>query len=162
MEGCLDLQNMEICKDWNVEDYLKTNERGKIPFLIRKHLNECQKCQAEILEYSKSYTIPDFLFGRPFSKQKLLWFGAELENFDDLHSTKEQKKGPLKDGKFRGRIPYLKLNSESHSVSHVLPSSQKSHFHIRLSCLADTYATTCISDFLEDVYDKAYSTLRTK
>lgn len=92
MEGCLDLQNMEICKDWNVEDYLKTNERGKIPFLIRKHLNECQKCQAEILEYSKSYTIPDFLFGRPFSKQKLLWFGAELENFDDLHSTKETKK----------------------------------------------------------------------
>ncbi|MDI7207949.1 hypothetical protein [Leptospira santarosai] len=83
---------MEICKDWNVEDYLKTNERGKIPFLIRKHLNECQKCQAEILEYSKSYTIPDFLFGRPFSKQKLLWFGAELENFDDLHSTKETKK----------------------------------------------------------------------
>lgn len=92
MEGCLDLQNMEICKDWNVEDYLKTNERGKIPFLIRKHLNECQKCQTEILEYSKSYTIPDFLFGRPFSKQKLLWFGAELENFDDLHSTKETKK----------------------------------------------------------------------
>ncbi|EKT86684.1 hypothetical protein LSS_11265 [Leptospira santarosai serovar Shermani str. LT 821] len=92
MEGCLDLQNMEICKDWNVEDYLKTNERGKIPFLIRKHLNECQKCQAEILEYSKSYTIPDFLFSRPFSKQKLLWFGAELENFDDLHSTKETKK----------------------------------------------------------------------
>ncbi|EMM78381.1 hypothetical protein LEP1GSC040_2516 [Leptospira santarosai str. 2000030832] len=86
------MQNMEICKDWNVEDYLKTNERGKIPFLIRKHLNECQKCQAEILEYSKSYTIPDFLFGRPFSKQKLLWFGAELENFDDLHSTKETKK----------------------------------------------------------------------
>ncbi|MDI7188933.1 hypothetical protein [Leptospira santarosai] len=83
---------MEICKDWNVEDYLKTNERGKIPFLIRKHLNECQKCQTEILEYSKSYTIPDFLFGRPFSKQKLLWFGAELENFDDLHSTKETKK----------------------------------------------------------------------
>ncbi|MDI7237528.1 hypothetical protein QMM95_15850 [Leptospira santarosai] len=83
---------MEICKDWNVEDYLKTNERGKIPFLIRKHLNECQKCQAEILEYSKSYTIPDFLFSRPFSKQKLLWFGAELENFDDLHSTKKTKK----------------------------------------------------------------------
>ncbi|WP_046691153.1 hypothetical protein [Leptospira santarosai] len=90
---------MEICKDWNVEDYLKTNERGKIPFLIRKHLNECQKCQAEVLEYSKSYTIPEFLFGKPFSKQKLLWFGAELENSDDLHSTKEiKKKDRLKTG----------------------------------------------------------------
>ncbi|EMN94604.1 hypothetical protein LEP1GSC110_0074, partial [Leptospira interrogans serovar Medanensis str. UT053] len=46
----------------------------KIPFLIRKHLNECQKCQIEILEYSESHSIPEYLFGKTFSKQKLLWF----------------------------------------------------------------------------------------
>ncbi|EKR62806.1 hypothetical protein LEP1GSC036_4456 [Leptospira weilii str. 2006001853] len=117
MKAYLDLQNMQICKDWNVEDYLKTNERKKIPFLIRKHLNECQKCQTKILEYSKSYTIPEFFFGRPFSKQKLLWFGAELANLDDLHSpTKEKKK------KIRSEMGNLK--EESH-ISNLIQNHTK-------------------------------------
>ncbi|WP_078128290.1 hypothetical protein [Leptospira alexanderi] len=117
LKACLDLRNMEICKDWNVEDYLKTNERKKIPFLIRKHLNECQKCQTEILEYSKSYTIPEFFFGRSFSKQKLLWFGAELANLDDLHSsTKEKKK------KIRSEVGNLK--EESH-ISNLIQNHTK-------------------------------------
>ncbi|EKR73436.1 hypothetical protein [Leptospira noguchii] len=82
---------MEICKNWNVEDFLKTNEQ-KIPFLIRKHLNECQKCQVDILEYSELHPIPEYLFGKNFSKQKLLWFGAELANPTDFPITKERKK----------------------------------------------------------------------
>ncbi len=43
LKACLDLRNMEICKDWNVEDYLKTNERKKIPFLIRKWFDGLRK-----------------------------------------------------------------------------------------------------------------------
>ncbi|WP_061286150.1 hypothetical protein [Leptospira interrogans] len=87
---------MEICKDWNVEDYLKTNEQKKIPFLIRKHLNECQKCQIEILEYSESHSIPEYLFGKTFSKQKLLWFGAELANSIDFPATKKKVSSKMK------------------------------------------------------------------
>ncbi|EMG01522.1 hypothetical protein LEP1GSC016_3692 [Leptospira borgpetersenii serovar Hardjo-bovis str. Sponselee] len=32
LKACLDLQNMDICKDWNVEDYLKTNEQKNFRF----------------------------------------------------------------------------------------------------------------------------------
>ncbi|EMJ95747.1 hypothetical protein [Leptospira alstonii] len=114
-----DLQNMEVCKDWNVEDYLKTNERKKIPFLIRKHLNECQKCQAEILDYSESNTIPEYLFGRPFAKQKLLWFGAELANLEDLPSTKEKKK------KVRAKA---EDSTEESNISNLILLSNRSQF----------------------------------
>ncbi|WP_061248640.1 hypothetical protein [Leptospira noguchii] len=107
---------MEICKDWNVEDFLKTNEQTKIPFLIRKHLNECQKCQVDILEYSELHPIPEYLFGKNFSKQKLLWFGAELANPTDFPTTKEKKKkASSKMYVFNEESSVLGLTQQNHS-----------------------------------------------
>ncbi|UOG64684.1 hypothetical protein MAL04_03760 [Leptospira noguchii] len=107
---------MEICKYWNVEDFLKTNEQTKIPFLIRKHLNECQKCQVDILEYSELHPIPEYLFGKNFSKQKLLWFGAELANPTDFPTTKEKKKkASSKMYVFNEESSVLGLTQQDHS-----------------------------------------------
>ncbi|MCH1911676.1 hypothetical protein L9Z41_03655 [Leptospira noguchii] len=107
---------MQICKYWNVEDFLKTNEQTKIPFLIRKHLNECQKCQVDILEYSELHPIPEYLFGKNFSKQKLLWFGAELANPTDFPTTKEKKKkASSKMYVFNEESSVLGLTQQDHS-----------------------------------------------
>ncbi|XDD50768.1 hypothetical protein AB3N59_02930 [Leptospira sp. WS92.C1] len=70
---------MQVCKNLNVSEYLTFK---KIPLFLKMHINGCLDCQNAILEYSQKEPISDSVFGKPFEKQKLLWFGPEFANLD--------------------------------------------------------------------------------
>ncbi|RHX85406.1 hypothetical protein DLM78_15025 [Leptospira stimsonii] len=84
---------MQICKDLNVSDFLTLK---KLPLFLRMHINGCSDCQNAIAEYSQRNFISDSVFGKPFEKQKLLWFGSEFLNSETTQIKVKDKKGSSK------------------------------------------------------------------
>lgn len=55
-------------------------EEKRLPLLLHKHFNQCQRCQSVILDYSETENIPNEVFGKDITRLKSLWFGPEIHN----------------------------------------------------------------------------------
>ena len=77
---------MEICQLTN--DYYKEhfNSNERLHLVLRKHINECNDCQEEVMELSKEMEIDKKIFGKEFEKVKLSWIG-ELTNVELVAAT---------------------------------------------------------------------------
>ncbi|EIE01410.1 hypothetical protein LEP1GSC185_3978 [Leptospira licerasiae serovar Varillal str. VAR 010] len=84
-----DLSNQSCFEDKYLISYLTKEKR--IPLLLYKHLNHCQKCQTVVSEFSDTNRISIEVFGKEITKVKSLWFGPEIHNEGWIEIPEDKK-----------------------------------------------------------------------